>query len=86
MGGSMTKTCPTCGQKVPAPRPDISDRAGLTLAYMQKEAPKRGGYMFEGARPSFEKGTYHDADISELLKHGLIAPHEDPAKGWVVVE
>jgi hypothetical protein len=52
---------------------------------MQREAPKRGGFMFEGARPAYEAGTYKDAELRELLDAGLIALHPDPKKGFVVV-
>jgi len=75
--------CPTCGQVLDTPQ-NISLRAASTLEYMRKEAPKRGGYMFEGARPSFENGTYKDSELSELLAARLILPHPDPKKGWVV--
>ncbi len=50
---------------------------------MLKEAPKRGGYMFEGVRPRFERGEVHDPEIAELLRLGWIVPHADPTKGWV---
>jgi len=77
------RKCPTCRQVIP---PDhLSMRAAQTLAYMKREATKRGGYIFEGARPAYEAGTYRDAELSELLSAGLIAPHHDPAKGWVVL-
>ena len=72
--------CPRCGYQ---PNP-ISDRARSTLRYMIKECPRRGGFMFEGARPGFEAGTYRDTEIEELLRVGAIKPHADPAKGWVV--
>lgn len=74
--------CPTCGQQVN--QPVLSKTAARTLAYMKKEAPDRGGFMFEVARKAYDIGTYHDAEITELLSRGLIAPHTDPAKGWVV--
>lgn len=51
---------------------------------MIHQAPKRGGYMFEGARPDYESGKYKDDILDELLAAGAIAPHPDPAKGWVV--
>lgn len=78
------RKCPTCGQLVPPF--GISASAARTLEFMKKECPGRGGYMFEGARLAYEAGTYRDAEITELLSHGLIAPHPDPTKGWVVVE
>ena len=70
--------CPYCGHQI------LSRKAELTLSYMRREAPKRGGYMFEGARPSFEAGIYHAADITALLEADAIEPHADPNKGWVV--
>lgn len=71
--------CPKCGYRL------LSDSATRTLAYMKREAPRRGGYMFEGARPAYERGEYYDKDLAELLSVGAIKPHDDPAKGWVVV-
>ena len=71
--------CPHCG------KPIISRKAEATLDYMRREAPKRGGFMYEGARPAYERGEYRDAEIAELLSVGAIRPHADPARGWVVV-
>lgn len=71
--------CPHCR------RPLLSRKALGVLNYMKREAPKRGGYMFEGARPPYEQGTYLDAELKELLSLQAIAPHSDPAKGWVTV-
>jgi hypothetical protein len=70
--------CPKCGAAL------LSPKADQTLAYMRREAPKRGGFMFEGARPAYENGTYHDSEIDLLLACGAIRPHADPTKGWVV--
>jgi hypothetical protein len=53
---------------------------------MKKEAPRRGGFMFEAARPAFESGKYRDSILSELLHAGAIEPHQDPNKGWVVAK
>lgn len=64
----------------------LSKEAVRTLQYMKRKAPMRGGFMYEGARPSYENGAYKDRDIDELLSAGLIAPHSDPKKGWVVIE
>lgn len=52
--------------------------------YMKRCAPGRGGFMFEGARPSYEDGTYKDEHLDELLAAELIVPHPDPSKGWIV--
>ncbi len=52
---------------------------------MVKGAAERGGYMFEGLRPRFERGEVHDAEIAELLRLGWIVPHANPMKGWVPV-
>lgn len=70
--------CPNCGHHI------LSEKALATLAYMKWRAPKRGGYMFESARPAYEAGTYRDDEIAQLLACGAIEPHPDPAKGWVV--
>lgn len=64
----------------------LSPKAELTLNYMRREAPRRGGFMYEGARPAYESGKYRDGEIDELLTCGAIQPHPDPAKGWVVSE
>lgn len=73
-----THTCPHCN------KPLLSRDAQATLNYMIRECPKRGGYMYEGARPAYERGEYKDADLAELLAVGAIGPHEDSNKGWVV--
>lgn len=73
-----TPLCPHCG------RPVLSPRALSELAYARKHAPVRGGYLWEGARPAYERGDHKDAVLSELLLVGAIAPHSDPAKGYVV--
>lgn len=72
--------CPECGHKFVL----LSDGARVILRYMIQHAPARGGYMFEGARPAFESGTYLDQEIAELLRVGAIKPHPDTAKGWIV--
>lgn len=58
----------------------------MTLASMRKNAPRRGGFMFERARPAYESGEYRDADLADLLSVGAIKPHADPNKGWVISE
>jgi len=70
--------CPHCDRNILSP--DAMD----TLAYMKKEAPRRGGYMYEGARPAYESGAYKDSVLDELLSFGAIKPHDDPKKGWVI--
>lgn len=70
--------CPNCGHAL------LSPRAAATLAYMQREAPRRGGFMFEAARPAYEAGAYRDEELDQLLATGAIEPHADPNKGWVV--
>jgi hypothetical protein len=72
--------CPHCGKRT------LSDSALLELQYMKRHAPKRGGFMYEGARPAYEAGKYYDATIAELLSAGAIKPHPDPTKGWAVVD
>lgn len=74
----MTWTCPHCG------KPILSRRAQADLDFMRREAPNRGGYMWEGARVAYEAGTYKDPGLDELLSVGAIKPHADPKKGWVV--
>lgn len=72
--------CPKCGATL------LSPKAEVTLSYMRREAPLRGGYMFEGARSAYESGRYHDHEIAQLLSCGAIEPHANSAKGWVVSE
>jgi hypothetical protein len=72
--------CPKCGA------PLLSPRAEASLNYMRREAPRRGGFMFEGARLAYDRGAYRDPDIDELLACGAIKPHPDPERGWVVSE
>ena len=69
--------CPHCGLR------HITSSDLDELRYMQREAPGRGGYMYEIARPAFEQGKYRDAAIAHLLSCGAIYPHQDPNKGWV---
>lgn len=69
--------CPHCGKRI------LSEEAARTLRYMRENAPRRGGYMFEGARKAYDAGE-KDSDIVELLEIGAIEPHEDPTKGWVI--
>ena len=64
----------------------LSRRAQETLSYMRRNAPLRGGFMFERARVAFDNGKYRDGDIEELLRVGAIKPHPDPLKGWVVAD
>lgn len=70
--------CPKCGTEL------LSPKAETVLNYMRKIAPTRGGFMFEGARPAYEVGTYIDDEITQLLTCGAIKPHDDPNKGWIV--
>jgi hypothetical protein len=70
--------CPRCGHVL------LSRDAEMRLEYMRREAPKRGGFMYEGAREAYEKGEYRDRELDELLAVGAIEPHPDPRKGWVV--
>jgi hypothetical protein len=71
--------CPKCGHVVA-----LSADAVATLNWMRQHAPRRGGFMYEGARPAYEAGTYRDPELDELLSVGAIKPHPDPNKGWVV--
>lgn len=61
----------------------ITDSDLVELRYMQREAPGRGGYMYEAARHAFEAGKYRDDALTKLLSCGAIYPHPDPNKGWV---
>ena len=70
--------CSHCGAVI------LSDGAARTLEYMRCHAPSRGGFMYEGARPAYEAGTYIEPEFDELLSVGAIAPHPDPSKGYVV--
>ena len=69
--------CPHCG------KPILSVRAWEDLQYARREAPRRGGYIWEGARIGYEAGDYHSSTFDELLACGALTPHRDPAKGWV---
>lgn len=70
--------CPHCKNII------LSELAQMTLDYMRRHAPKRGGFMFEGARPAYESGAYKDDELDQLLAIGAIEPHPDPNKGWIV--
>lgn len=80
----MTPRCPVCDQPLPIGKLGVSKRAAAEYFYMRREAPKRGGFMYEGARPAFERGEYEDRELEELLAAGLIALHPNPKKGFVV--
>lgn len=58
----------------------------MQYRFMLREAPKRGGFMWEGCRPAYERGEYRDDVLDELLAAGVIAPHPDPNKGWMVAQ
>jgi hypothetical protein len=72
--------CPRCGHVI------LSRDAERTLEFMRREAPKRGGFMYEGARVAWDKGEYCDRELEELLAAGAIEPHTDPLKGWRIPE
>jgi hypothetical protein len=61
----------------------LSPKAQAELAYAT-EYVARYGYIWAGARPQYEAGTYHDAVLTELLNAGAIEPHADPTKGYIV--
>lgn len=69
----------------------LSPEAQRELAYARREAPKRGGYIWEGARTAMggllpASSSYSgDQVLGELLAAGLLVPHEDPTKGRVPV-
>lgn len=67
----------------------LSPEAQRELAYARREAPKRGGYIWEGARTAMglpASSSYPgDQVLGELLAAGLLVPHKDPTKGWVPV-
>lgn len=69
--------CPHCGQPV------LSPAAQRELDYARREAPMRGGYIWEGARIAYEAGEYQDAELTEMLAIGALTPHPDPTKGYV---
>jgi hypothetical protein len=60
----------------------LSPTAQLELDYAKREAPKRGGFIWEGAREAYEAGTYKDEVLDELLAAGAIVAH--PLKGWMI--
>ena len=70
--------CPHCGE------PILSTRASEDYERAKRSAPMRGGYIWEGARPQYESGEYKDPALGELLEAGLLEPHPDPTKGWIV--
>lgn len=76
--------CPNCGYAILSNEGHLSKEAQLTLDYMRRNAERRGGFMYEGARPAYERGEYRDSALDELLRVGAIEPHSDPSKGWVV--
>jgi hypothetical protein len=74
--------CRLCGQTLPDP-----SRKPLTIQDIRKAtiiaAQERGGFIWEGARPAYERGEYVDHDIAEMLGRGWLVPHPDPKKGWI---
>jgi predicted transcriptional regulator len=53
------------------------------VAYVRKVIPQRGR-IWEGARPGFEAGTYHDESLARMLAEGVIVPSDDPKGGYVL--
>lgn len=70
--------CPHCK------KPILSPNAEAQLNSARNAAAARGGFIWEDARPRYERGEYPDTDLDEMLAAGAIEPHPDPAKGWVV--
>ena len=64
----------------------LSRKSQVQLNYMRRMAPARGGFMYEGARVAYDAGEYKDDEIAEMLSAGVIKPHDDPKKGWVVCD
>lgn len=80
MANSNDKTtalCPHCHKPILSPR-------ALGELNFARDTCRTRGFIWEGARLSYEAGTYRDAEIAELLAVGAIAPHPDPSKGWIV--
>ena len=75
----------SAGPLVVSPKSRDAHDPEATYAFMVRYCPDRGGYMFEGALPAYERGEYKDAALDELLRRGWIKPHDDPDKGWVPV-
>ena len=61
----------------------LSEGARMTLAYIRRTVRERG-FIWEGARPAYEDGTYDDAVLAELLAVGAIKPHQNPEKGYIL--
>jgi len=61
----------------------LSNDAARELRYARREAPKRGGYIWEAARIGYEAGAFKDPTLDELLTLGFLKPHPDPTKGWI---
>lgn len=70
--------CPHCGGRL------LSPEAQVELDYARTAAAARGGYIWEGARPGFEDGSYPDKTLSELIAVGALVVHPDPTKGYIV--
>lgn len=45
---------------------------------------KRRGHIWEGARRSFENGTYEDRNLDRMLREKVIIPADDPDGGYVL--
>jgi hypothetical protein len=53
------------------------------VAYVRKVIPERGN-IWNGCRPSFERGEYNDPTLRRMLDEGVIVPHPDPRGGYVL--
>jgi|SRR6185503_8500792 len=82
---NVNNRCHACGRPMPpstrSPRSEYED----AVAYALKTLRSRGR-IWEGARPAFESGEYHDAELARMLEDGVIVPSDDPLGGYVLPE
>lgn len=77
------KRCPTCGQPNPMQPADPYDEYTASVKYVRRVIPERGR-IWEGCRPAFEAGEYHDEILARMLRDGVIVPALDSKGGYVL--
>lgn len=65
------------------PPPEPFDAYAASVKYARRVIPERGR-IWEGCRPAFEAGEYHDEVLARMLREGVIVPATDNEGGYVL--
>jgi hypothetical protein len=77
---SQIRFCPTCKQEII----NKEDKAWRHFVNQTRKTIQERGRIWEGGRLSFENGSYDDPELARLLREGIIVPHPDPSKGYIL--